>query len=50
MTKWKRNKLIKAEKIAARAAVKENKGNNYIENVFKKIKNGFKKIINRFRK
>lgn len=50
MTRWKRNRVLKAEKMAVENADKETNDTNYIRNVFKKISNKIAEIIRKFRK
>lgn len=50
MTRWKRNRLLKAEKMAVENANKESNDTSYIGNVFKEIRNKIAKIIRQFRK
>jgi hypothetical protein len=50
MTRWKRNRLLKAEKMAVEKADRESNKTSYIGNVFKKIRNKIAEIISKFRK
>jgi len=50
MTKWKRNRILKAEKIAVAKANKQSNDASYIGNIFNKIRNKIVKIIKKFRK
>jgi hypothetical protein len=48
MTRWQRNRLLKAEKMAVENANKESNDTSYISNVFNKIRNKIAKIIRKF--
>lgn len=48
MTEWKRNRILKGEKIAAIKAMKKKNSTSYIGNILKKIQDKIVRIIKNF--